>query len=92
MEKMIKQYTLEPAYIGNTTVKRYINGVCNGFGDIIADYGLSTYIGLLENEGYTQAYIVSDYEKKVEEAKENLRIAMEDLEMAKANPLVSIDE
>ena len=82
----VLQFTIEEAYSGNTTIKKYKDGVLIDK-DIVSDLALSGYINCLENEGYKQAYNVSAYRIAFEDAKEAERIARDQYIEALAHPL-----
>lgn len=82
----VLQFTIEEAYSGNTTIKKYKDGVMIDK-DIISDWALSYYIDRLENEGYKQAYDVSIYKTAFENAREAERIARGRYFEALAHPL-----
>ena len=68
----VKQFTIETAYVGNTMVRLYENGIFQEE-RIIADYALSEMINYLTNHGYA---LVNDYQKALfeyNEAKDNFK-------------------
>ena len=62
----VKQFTIETAYVGNTMVRLYENGIFQEE-RIIADYALSEMINYLTNHGYA---LVNDYQKALFEYNE----------------------
>lgn len=80
------QFTTEEAYSGNTSIKKYKNGVLIDE-IIISDWALEGYINCLEDEGYKRAYDVDIYRKALEDAQESERIAREAYIRAVTNPL-----
>ena len=82
----MKQYYIKPAYTGNYHVISCVDGKLSD--RILAYYELSGYISCLEDQGYTKAYYLPEYEKKLQKAKEAYEIAMGEYEEAKANPLI----
>lgn len=86
MNEGIKQYTIEEAYTDNTEIKMYEKGkLVNS--EIVSNWKLYGYIERLLDDGYQQAYDVKKYEKAVQEAKEILMQAENELKMARANKL-----
>ena len=86
MNTGIKQYTIEEAYTDNTKIKMYKKGKLVNI-KIVSNCKLYAYLERLIDEGYQQAYDVKKYEKAVQEAKESLIQAENELEMARANRL-----
>lgn len=82
----VLQFTIEEAYSGNTTIKKYKDGTLIDE-DIASDWALSGYINSLENEGYERAYDVNTYRIAFEDAKEAERIARERYIEALTHPL-----
>ena len=80
------QYIVKPAYTGNSSVITYTDGKIQDKA-IIADYQVDGYVEALENLGYSRAYVVSYYEKKLKEAEEDLMYARQAYELAMQHPL-----
>lgn len=82
-----KQYTVEKAYGVNDEITTYVNGKI--VSRTISPYWETQgYCSALKNRGYSKAYNVEQYKIKMEENKENYEFALEQYEMAKANPLI----
>lgn len=85
--KIIKQYTVDVAYTGNSCIKKYINGKCvSEF--IISDYNIPAYQDVLEADGFEKAYDVDEATAEVNKAYEEYQQALEWLEIAKKHALV----
>ena len=66
---MIKQYTVDVAYTGNSHVRKYIDGKC--ISDvIIADYNLSGYQMALELDGFEHAFDLDEAKAEMDKAAE----------------------
>lgn len=81
-----KQYIVEPSNAGHHIVLLYINGELKSR-EIIPDHTLEVYTGCVENLGYTRAYYMPIFEKRLELAYAAYREAVEALEKAKYHPL-----
>lgn len=85
----VLQFTIEEAYSGNTTIKKYKDGVLINE-DIVSDWALPGYLECLLNEGYEKAYDVEVYRRDWEEAKEFERIKRKEYITALSKPLYKI--
>lgn len=70
----IKQYTVDDAYIGNYSVRKYVDGKCISH-EIVSGYELDGYQVALEIDGFEQAY-------DADKAKEEMDRALADYEGA----------
>lgn len=86
MNEGIKQYTVEEAYTDNTEIKMYEMGKLVNR-KIVSNWKLYAYLESLIDQGYQEAYDVKKYEKAVQEARELLIQAENELAMARANRL-----
>lgn len=87
----MKQYVVSYAYIGNTKVSLYENGVLIN-SVIVADYDISGYISCLQSQGYVEAFDVQKAQEELDAARDAYTRALEALEEAKASPLVLAEE
>ncbi len=62
METKVMQYSYAEAYVGNWTVRTYINGIVE-HETIVAEYELAGYIERLKNDGYTYCYSSDEIEE-----------------------------
>lgn len=83
----MKQYVVSYAYVGNTKVHLYENGVLIN-SVIVADYDIPGYVSCLQSQGYVEAFDVEAAQEKVDAARDTYTAALEALEVAKASPLV----
>lgn len=86
----MKQYVTSYAYVGNTTISLYENGVLTN-SVIVADYDISGYVSCLQSRGYTQAFDVQKAQEEADAARDAYTAALEALEEAKASPLILAD-
>ena len=84
----MKQYVLSPAYIGNTSIDWYEDGVHTG-SVILNDYNVEGYLSCLQSQGYVEAFDVQKAQEEVDRAKEDYESALSWLERAKSAPLLS---
>lgn len=82
----MKQYFVKKAYTDNCHVIQCVDGVISD--RIIAYHQLQGYTSALEDMGYTKAYYLPEYEKKMLEAKEEYERAKAEYEEALTNPLI----
>lgn len=87
----MKQYVVSYAYIGNTKVSLYENGVLIN-SVIVADYDISGYVSCLQSQGYAEAFDVQKAQEELDAARDAYTRALEALEEAKASPLVLAEE
>ena len=85
-----KQYIVEQAGPGTNLVLLYINGHLESR-EVVSDLSLETYVGCVENLGYSKAYYIPVLERRLERAYAAYREAVETLEKAKYYPL-ELDE
>lgn len=85
-----KQYIVERADPDTNLVLLHINGYLKSR-EVVSDLFLETYVGCVENLGYTRAYYIPVLEKRLERAYAAYREAVETLEKAKPYPL-ELDE
>lgn len=83
----MKQYTIKPAYTGNSKIDLYENGKLVST-TIDNDYNLGGHINAIEDMGYERAYDVDEAEKKMLDAKQKYEWALEEYEYAKAHALI----
>ena len=84
---MIKQYTVDVAYTGNSRIKKYIDGKCvSEF--IVADYNLGGHQEALAYDGFERAYDVDEAMEEVDEAYRRYQEALEWYDFAKQHALV----
>lgn len=86
----MKQYVVSYAYIGNTKVSLYENGVLIN-SVVVADYDISGYVSCLQSQGYVEAFDVQKAQEELDAAREAYTAALEALEKAKASPLILAD-
>ena len=84
---MIKQYTVETAYTGNSKVTKYIDGKCIDY-NIISDYNLPGYTLALAYDGFEQAFDVDKAKAEMDEALEAYEEAVKWYNFAKEHALV----
>lgn len=82
----MKQYTVENAYTDNEKVSLYNDGKLEYY-EIMSYWEVEGYCSALNSQGYTKAYDVSRYEKKMLEAKEEYERTASLYERAKKHPL-----
>lgn len=87
----MKQYVVSYAYIGNTKVSLYENGVLIN-SVIVADYDISGYVSCLQSQGYAEAFDVQKAQEELDAARDAYTRALEALEEAKASPLILAEE
>lgn len=87
----MKQYVVSYAYIGNTKVSLYENGVLIN-SVIVADYDISGYVSCLQSQGYAEAFDVQKAQEELDAARDAHTRALEALEEAKASPLILAEE
>lgn len=85
-----KQYIVERADPDTNLVLLYINGHLKSR-NVVSDLSLETYVGCVENLGYSKAYYLPIHERRLERAYAAYREAVETLEKAKPYPL-ELDE
>lgn len=84
---MIKQYTVDVAYTGNSHIKKYIDGkLVSEF--IVSDYNLGGYQDALEDDGFERAYDVDEALEEVDEAYERYQDALKWYDFAKQHALI----
>ena len=84
---MVKQYTLDPAYTGNSIISWYEDGKCVR-STVVAEHYLPGYLDVLEKEGYVRAYNEAFYLAKFQEAKEEYEMAQAMLDLARKHALI----
>lgn len=82
----MKQYTVESAYTNNERVSLYNDGKLEYY-EVMSYWEVEGYCNALKRQGYTIAYDVSKYEKKMLDAKEEYERAVSLYESAKEHPL-----
>ena len=87
----MKQYVISYAYIGNTQISLYENGVLTGY-VILADYEVAGYVSCLQSQGYAEAFDVQKAQEEVDKAKENYESALSWLKRAKEAPLFTANK
>lgn len=85
-----KQYIVEQAASGVNLVLLYKNGHLESK-EVVSDLSLKTYVGCVENLGYSRAYYIPVLERRLERAYAAYREAVEALEKARPYPL-ELDE
>lgn len=84
---MVKQYTIEPAYTGNSKVNLYEDGTCvKQF--IISNYQIPVYSDWAEMCGYEEAYDEDYYLEKYRAAEQAYQEAISDLSYARDHRLI----
>lgn len=82
----VKQYIVEQAGPGVNMVLLYKNGHLESR-EVVSDLSLETYVGCVENLGYSRAYYIPVLERRLERAYAAYKEAVEALEKAKYYPL-----
>lgn len=87
---MIKQYVVQQAYTDNDKVSKYTDGKLENY-SVMSYWQTEGYCKALEEQGYSEAYDLTELREKVETAKQEYEEALEFYNKAKEKALVGTE-